>query len=135
MSGRLLDTHVLLFLALDRSRLSGALIEDLLAPEADLYVSAVSAIEIAIKNSLGKLPLPPPFEIDFPAAFQTLAQRFSATMIPIQLSSVARMRVLPLHHRDPFDRLLISQAMEADLTLVSRDREFRAYEGLKLMSA
>jgi PIN domain nuclease of toxin-antitoxin system len=135
VNGRLLDTHILLFLAFDRSRLSPTLVEELLDPALERYVSAVSAIEIAIKSSMGKLPLPPPFEIDFPTAFETLARRFSARLLPIELTAVARMKALPLHHRDPFDRLLIAQAMDGDLSLVSRDRHFHAYDGLKLIVA
>ena len=132
---RLLDTNILLFLALDRSRIAPKVLEILTEPQARLHVSQVSAIEIAIKSSVGKLPLPAAFQIDFPAAFQGMSERMGATMLGVELPEIARLRTLPLLHRDPFDRLLVAQALEYGLELVTTDRQLEAYPGLKVLMA
>ena len=101
--------------------------------QAPLFVSAVSAIEIAMKASLGKLTLPPPFETDFENAFRVLLQRSDIDFLPLDLSVTARLRHLPLHHRDPFDRLIIAQALHSQLTVATRDSAFDAYAGLDIL--
>ena len=132
---KLLDTNVLLFLALDRSKLSASTLAAVAAPDAGLHISPVSAIEIAIKSSLGKLILPKAFQADFRSAFSTMVDRMGATLLDIDLPAISRLRELPLIHRDPFDRLLIAQALEYDLELVSSDRIFSQYPGLKVVAA
>ncbi len=93
-------------------------------------MSHVSAIEIAIKNSIGKLSLPPIFDLGFEYGFAETVRQLAADGLPIEVAHVAKLRDLPLHHRDPFDRLLIAQAVTEDLTIVSRDRKFSLYPGL-----
>lgn len=132
---RLLDTNVLLFLALERSRIAPGTLEVVTHPDAQLFVSRVSAIEIAIKSSLGKLPLPAAFVADFSAAFQGMTDRMGATALGLELPEIARLRTLPLIHRDPFDRLLIAQAMAYGFELVTTDRQLGAYPGLKVLWA
>jgi PIN domain nuclease of toxin-antitoxin system len=97
------------------------------------FVSAISLAEIAIKTSLGKLPLPAPFATDFGGALRALLRRTEVDVLPVGLDVVERLRQLPLHHRDPFDRLIIAQAFAAGLTIVSRDRVFAAYDGLEIL--
>jgi PIN domain nuclease of toxin-antitoxin system len=114
----LLDTHVLLW-ALGQPRRLGkvrALIE---APETVVFVSAVSAWEIELKRALGKLSAPDDLEA------QVRAARFAE--LPLRMSHVARLRSLPPHHRDPFDRALVAQALVEDLTLVTADPLVRRY--------
>ena len=132
---KLLDTNVLLFLALERSRISADTLAIVTAPDAGLHVSPVSAIEISIKSSLGKLPLPRAFRADFGAAFSTLIDRMGANLLDIDLHAIGRLQTLPLIHRDPFDRLLIAQAMEYDLEIVSSDTVFSQYPGLRVLAA
>lgn len=132
---RLLDTNVLIFLALDRTRISARTMAVLSARDAGLHASPVSAIEIAIKSSLGKLPLPLAFQADFKSAFLSLVDRMGATLLDVDLTAIAKLQTLPLIHRDPFDRLLIAQALEYDLEIVSADRIFASYPGLKVLSA
>ena len=132
---KLLDTNVLLFLALERSRISAETLKAITEPDAGLHVSPVSAIEIAIKSSLGKLPLPQAFQADFRGAFSTLVDRIGANLLDIDLHAIGRLQSLPLIHRDPFDRLLIAQAMEYDLQIVSSDGVFNRYPGLKVLAA
>ena len=119
----LLDTHVIIwFLAADRRLSTQArdLIED---PDRVLYFSAVSAIEISLKYARKQLQLP-----DEPARLlpQLLAE-LRLSPLSISLAHGTRMSALPLHHRDPFDRLLIAQALEERLSLVTSDRHMQQY--------
>ena len=98
-----------------------------------MFVSVVSAAEIAIKSALGKLGLPPPFETDFDAAFRGRADRAGIDVLDLDLQPVARLRRLPHYHRDPFDRLIIAQALQLGLTVATSDRVFRAYAGLEIL--
>jgi len=100
---------------------------------ADLYVSVISAAEIAIKASIGKLTLPATFETDFGGAFRSLLQRSDIELLPVDLPAIEHLRHLPLHHRDPFDRIIIAQAFARGLTVATRDRAFALYPGLDLL--
>ncbi|MEM1055733.1 MAG: type II toxin-antitoxin system VapC family toxin [Bacteroidota bacterium] len=120
----LLDTHALLWFLADDARLgrrAEALIRD---AGTDVLVSTASLWEIAIKHSLGKLPLAQPFAEMFPA--QLKANDFE--ILTIQSEHLVRMVGLPFHHRDPFDRLLIAQALAEDIPLLSRDGSFGVYD-------
>jgi PIN domain nuclease of toxin-antitoxin system len=128
----LLDTNALLCLALDRRALKPKTKEILF--DATLCASVVSGAEIAIKSALGKLPLPPPFETDFEAAFRLLLEKSAVDLLALDLTTVARLLHLPLHHRDPFDRLIMAQALQAGLTVATRDAIFTAYAGLEILS-
>ncbi len=135
MSGLLLDTQVVIASIYHPGRLAPAVREALDDPARDRVISVITAFEMAVKTSLGKLPLPRAFAGDFTAAFEETVDRLSARSLDVRLSHAARVRNLPFHHRDPFDRLLIAQALEEDLTMVSSDRQFSAYDGLKVMTA
>ena len=89
----------------------------------DADVSVVSAWEISIKQSLGKLTLARPAEVWVPDAIR----RMTLGIAPVDLRSALRVRALPWHHRDPFDRLLAAQALDAGYTLVTRDEIFVQY--------
>jgi PIN domain nuclease of toxin-antitoxin system len=119
----LLDTHALIWAATDVARLSAearATIED---GTNDVLVSVVSAWEIAIKQSLGKLDLARPAEQWVP----DVLRRTGFEVAELPLSSALRVRGLAWHHKDPFDRLLIAQALDQGYTIVSRDPAFEAY--------
>ena len=134
MSARfLIDSHVFIWLAEGATRLSAEAAEILVEPDTTLFVSAVSIAEICIKNALGKLPLPAEIETDPKAGFQAAFARMGLTELDLTLSHAVRMRDLPRHHGDPFDRLLIAQALADDLTVVTRDRMFGLYDGLKVL--
>jgi PIN domain nuclease of toxin-antitoxin system len=113
----LLDTHVLIWWdeGARLSREARSAIE-----EADqVYVSAVSGWEIAIKTALGRLrPLRTVAEAIEDSGFEEL---------PVRLRHAEALASLPQHHRDPFDRMLLAQARADGLTLVSRDAAFQAY--------
>lgn len=119
----LLDTHVLLWYAAADSRLPVALCDALRDPANEVFVSAASVWEAVIKHQTGKLLLPAP-----PAAYlsrQREAHGF--TSLPIDEGAMAFLASLPPLHRDPFDRLLVAQAMQHGLTLATVDAEVIAY--------
>lgn len=119
----LLDTHSLIWYLSSDSRLSKTALELLADPETDAYVSAASLWEIAIKANLGKLELKMPFEELFPAQLESN----DFELLPIEINHLHRLLGLPFHYRDPFDRLLISQAIEESLVILGQDQEFRSY--------
>ena len=105
-------------------RLSQQAREVLQDPENQLFLSAASSWEIAIKYALGKLPLP--LE---PMAYVLSRMETSGTSpLPVQHSHALHVGSLPLHHADPFDRLLIAQAQMENLQILTADRQFEAYE-------
>jgi len=119
----LLDTHVLLWAASEPEQLAQDardLIED---GAPDVRVSVVTAWEIAIEQSIGKLELPTPAEQWLPE----VSRRTGFELAEASLAAALRVRALPWHHRDPFDRLLVAQAAEDGYTLVTRDRFLTAY--------
>jgi len=89
-----------------------------------VYLSAASSWEIAIKYSLGRLSLPEP-----PLQFipKRLA-RDTITALPIEIMHSLYVANLPRHHRDPFDRILISQSIREDIPIMTADRQFERYE-------
>ncbi len=119
----LLDTHTFLWFLDGNSELSNqarAVIEN---NEYEKYISIASFWEIAIKNSLGKLVLDVPF-----AELKSEAMKNSFQILPITFQDTLYLSSLPFYHRDPFDRIIISQAKENNLTLVSRDENFSLYD-------
>lgn len=118
----LLDTHLLLWAMQDSPALSVAAREHLRRADA-VFVSAASLWEIAIKASLGKL------EVDG----VRLEQKLTAAgfqQLPVNWSHTLKLRELPPLHRDPFDRMLVAQAMSEPLRLLTRDAGLAAYSDL-----
>ncbi len=115
----LLDTHALLWWLADDPTLSGEARAAIANPQHEVFVSAATAWEIAIKSELGKLDAPGNLneELD--------VNRFRA--LPISVDHALAAGRLPKHHRDPFDRMLIAQAQHEGLTVVTRDRMFGQY--------
>jgi PIN domain nuclease of toxin-antitoxin system len=119
----LLDTHVFLWLHSEPERL-GPHLDVLEDPSTDRLVSVVVAWEIAIKHGLGRLHLPAP-----PSAWVPERIRLGAMQpVPIELAHALGVTDLPPHHRDPFDRLLISQARQLDVAILTADAAFAAYD-------
>jgi PIN domain nuclease of toxin-antitoxin system len=131
VTGALLDTNAFLQLGF-MSASAAAQSRSTLAGKR-LFVSQVCAIEIAIKHSIGKLELPPSYTPSFEHGFNETATQLAATVLPIELSHVAALSRLPFHHRDPFDRIMICQALVEDMALVTRDGKFALYAGLDLI--
>ena len=115
----LLDTHVLLWwLADDRSlpQTAGPLIRD---PGNVVFVSSVSMWEIWLKQSVGKLSLP--------TGFEERLERESFERLPLTAAQTRQVALLPWHHRDPFDRMLVAQALTENLTLLTADSVLASY--------
>ena len=116
----LLDTHVLLSLLFEDGRLSAPARKTMERGDAQLIVSVVSVWEIAIKRSIGKL--------DAPDDVIERIDEAGARILTITLQHAHATGELPLHHRDPFDRLLIAQAQLEGFTILTGDRAFSAYD-------
>jgi PIN domain nuclease of toxin-antitoxin system len=119
----LLDTHALLWFLAGSTRLSAAALAAINDPANERWLSPSSLVEIALKVRLNKLRLTAPFAVLFPA--QLTANRIR--LWPIEAAHAAALATLPLHHRDPFDRLIAATALVEGLTLVSADGAFDAY--------
>ncbi len=119
----LLDTHVFLWWRTDDARLNAAARKAISLAEI-VFVSAASAWEAHIKMALGKLDLPEPFS--------TGVADSGFSELPILFAHVEKAAGLPPHHRDPFDRLLIAQAANEHLVLVSHDRVLESYNAAVL---
>jgi PIN domain nuclease of toxin-antitoxin system len=121
--GLLLDTHAFLWFIDDNSRLSMVAKERIADPAPRVLVSVVSLWEIVIKLGTGKLSLDRPIERLWP---ESLAVNHFEEL-EVTARDVLAVASLPLHHRDPFDRLLVAQAITRQLQVVSADPAFDAY--------
>lgn len=120
----LLDTHILLWYITGNETLAADWRSCIQSTDNQKWISMASLWEMAIKSSLGKLTLSAPLDQLIPESFRIL---------PIDLIHVLAYQRLPLHHRDPFDRMLIAQAQVENLTLMTHDANFRLY-GIRLLS-
>jgi PIN domain nuclease of toxin-antitoxin system len=119
----LLDTHAFLWFIAGSEKLS-ATARELIEDSANQpFLSAASLWEMAIKLSLGRLHLGRPFEDLIPEQMRLNGIQ----LLGIELEHVTPVTTLPFHHRDPFDRLLVAQAMVEQMTIVSADPAFDAY--------
>jgi PIN domain nuclease of toxin-antitoxin system len=117
----LLDTHTLIWFLENDPRLPSTTRTQIETTSA-VCISIVSLWEIAIKANIGKLALSSPFNTIEPNLITT-----GITQLPITLKALELYLSLPLHHRDPFDRLLIAQAIEYSLIFISQDVQLDAY--------
>ena len=124
----LLDTHTFLWFLLDDPQLRTTARDFIIDPANDIEVSPATYWEIAIKISLGKYALPEPYGIFIER--EIMANDFH--ILPIEPKHTVVLTTLPFHHRDPFDRLLIAQAMVEDIPIVSMDPAFDAYPIIRL---
>jgi PIN domain nuclease of toxin-antitoxin system len=124
----LLDTHTLLWWFLDDPRLSKIALQTL-EDTKRLYWSPVNLWEIGLKMSgsgYREFQMPERWDLQFPEMFA----RFAITELPIRPTHCRRIQDLPFHHRDPFDRMLVAQAQDEQLAIISADEIFDAY-GMK----
>ena len=119
----LLDTHAFLWWVADSTKLSASAHRAIGDEDNDVFVSAASAWEIATKHRLGKLPGAEALAVDIMGAIDD--QGFEK--LPIGVEDAARAGALPGIHRDPFDRVLIAQAMRRNLVLISNESRFDQY--------
>lgn len=118
----LIDTHIFLWLAYEKERISRQVEACLGNPQHTVYLSVASLWEIAIKSSLGKLAITDNL---FDAALES-----GYKLLPLEIRHIEAVRRLPFHHRDPFDRMLAAQAQTDELTLITQDPRMLPY-GLK----
>jgi PIN domain nuclease of toxin-antitoxin system len=125
----LLDTQTIVYLADEALGLSKlgkkaqAIVED---PENDLLISSISITEIAVQASLNKLAIGK-------EELQTVVEGMRASALPFDSRHARELFALPLHHRDPFDRMLIATALYEQIPIVSGDTEFKRYKGLRVI--
>lgn len=119
MNGLLLDTHVVLWWLEDNPALSDD-VKDTIDIQRSIYVSAVVPWEITIKQSVGKL--------EGPSGLQQAVNDRGFRELPVTFEHAMGVGLLPHHHKDPFDRLLIAQARHEQLTLVTHDEKINWYE-------
>ena len=115
----LLDTHVMLWQLSDLRHL-GADARDAISGAAELAFSVVSYAEIGVKAAVGKLAVPDDLHANVVGA--------GVRLLALSAEDALAVAALPLHHRDPFDRLLVAQARGGGWTLVSADARLRAYD-------
>jgi PIN domain nuclease of toxin-antitoxin system len=116
----LLDTNAFLWWRDGSPRFSPEIRDEIRNPDNDISISIVSLWEIAIKRGVGKLR--------FLEDFQEVMSDESFNLLPIAYSHLNALELLPLRHRDPFDRLLIAQSIAEDLPIVTNDGKFALYD-------
>ncbi len=119
----LLDTHAFIWLATGDQRVPKHMFEQLRAEDVELWLSVASIWEMAIKRSLGKLTSEESLEQLIEAQLDAMQLR----VLDVRRAHALAVERLPLHHRDPFDRLLVAQADAEGLCIVSRDAALDAY--------
>lgn len=120
----LLDTHIFLWALLEPERIDDETVELLESAETELYLSAVSGWEVAIKHANGSLLLP-----ESPQAFLSSSMAAAGVReLPLSLQDAISVADLPPHHNDPIDRFLIAQARTNQMYIVTDDRAFADYD-------
>ena len=123
----LLDTHVLIWFLNGDKALSTKVRKAIESENAINFISIASLWEIAIKISLDRLSIKVSFE-----KLSAELEKNNFQILPITFNDTIILSTLPFHHRDPFDRLIISQSISNDFTLISKDKEFAQYK-IKLL--
>ena len=119
----LLDTHTLIWFLNGDNSLTSKARKAIESDNATNFVSIASLWEISIKLSLDRLEIKLPFE--------TISKEFDKNnfqLLPITFNDTLVLSKLPFHHRDPFDRMIISQSIANDFTIISKDKEFGSYK-------
>jgi PIN domain nuclease of toxin-antitoxin system len=119
----LLDTHAFIWWMANDPKLSRLAYAEIAVGESDVFISAATVWEIATKHRLGKLEV----DDDLASSMETAIAKQNFLGLPVTLAHAQRAGALPGPHADPFDRMLIAQAMTEDLTLVSNERPFDLY--------
>ena len=119
----LLDTHIFLWLINEPNRLPESTLGAIRSQDNNVYLSVVSLWEIIVKHQIGKMPLPESPDHYIPDQ----REKHLIGNLPLDEASVSQLPKLPMVHRDPFDRMLICQAIAHDLTIVTSDRTIPDY--------
>lgn len=120
----LLDTHTFLWMAVSPEQLSKAVKDAVLKKNNRLYLSAASAWEVTLLWQLDRIVLPDQPQRFIPEAMQQM----SIQPLPISFLTAISSAMLPLIHRDPFDRILIAEAVKENLTILTKDKKIAEYD-------
>ena len=130
----LLDSHVFVWTKCAPVNLSAKVRAAIIDPGNDVFISLASAWELWIKHAKSPIPGFAPVLDSGAAGFLAAARESGITLLEITLNHAATAAGLPRVHRDPFDRMLIAQAVIEKLTLVTADPAFKRYKGLQILS-
>lgn len=119
----LLDTHVFIWMMIDDTRLSATAKTALADPANQLWLSAASVWEMSIKVGIGKLTLADPL----PSFVSDGLVKARASELPVTIRHALRVATFPLHHTDPFDRIIAAQALDESMSLVTADAKLAPY--------
>lgn len=120
MQRLLLDTHALVWWSSDVPQLNSLAHDEIADPRNEVFVSAITGWEIAVKRAQGR--------ISAPDNLGTVIEDRGFTHLPLTFRHAEQAGSLPMHHRDPFDRFLVAQAQIEGLVLVTRDARIRLYD-------
>jgi PIN domain nuclease of toxin-antitoxin system len=121
----LLDTYILLYW------INGSLpnkVRHRIQKSPDLFISMATPCEIAVKNNS-----PGRFNLPTTSMIERALEEMGVLLLPVTLKHTDRLYTLPLHHKDPFDRMIIAQALEENCTVVTSDQQFSLYDGLQVL--
>jgi len=116
----LVDTHIFVWLLRNTQKLSMEQKTVLLSPKNQFFLSSISIAELRIKSSIGK------FQLDFNP--EKMALESGLELLDFSAGDSSLLESLPFHHKDPFDRMLISQAMNRNLSIMTSDSKFALYD-------
>ena len=119
----LLDTHAFIWFINGDKTLPKNIKEIIANTDNDCFISVASIWEIAIKQSLNKLELKDNF-----SKIETFIEENDITLLPIEFDHLQKLLKLPFHHRDPFDRIIIAQALAEQITVITKDEAFAKYK-------
>jgi PIN domain nuclease of toxin-antitoxin system len=123
----IIDTHVLLWALSDPERLSSSSRALIIDPTNSILVSAISIAEIAIKASTGKLVIDESYESRHYEGLLKYIEASGFEVLPYQAADAVLLRELDFHHRDPFDRMIITQALRLKCSIITNDSFFALY--------
>ena len=127
----ILDTHIFLWLINEDPRLTEDKAQVIINPENEVFLSVVSIWECVLKYQIGKLQFPQSPEIYLPQQ----RSKHLCKSLGISEETIKQLIKLPMIHKDPFDRLIICQSLESDLTIITEDRAILSYPDLNLYSS
>lgn len=125
----LLDTHILIWFLTGNERLTASTKSAIKNLNNNCYISIASIWEMALKTRIGKLELSFSFE-----DLKNLIIQNQIDILPIDFEHIQLLTTLPLHHSDPFDRMIIAQAITEDFILISNDKLFEKYNEIRLFN-
>lgn len=115
----LIDTHIFIWLLKKPSRIADNHVSILRAPNNSFFLSSVSVTELMIKSGIGKLT------VDFDPV--EMAEKSGLKLLDFSAEDAMKMADLPLHHKDPFDRMLLAQCLNRDMVIMTSDQKFKLY--------